>query len=290
MQMAMRNLEMTNELTRINELLERSGVQVITYKGPTLSTLIYGSVGIRQFTDLDVIVPENQLMQAKKALMGIGYVAFSDPEHRSVQQEDHDRSYQGYDLISANQRIAVDLQMRFGLRFSSFSLPFETLWAGRKQIYFGNRAVNIPSMEDYLLALCAHGTQHRWARLKWVCDLAELGRHTHINWEIVFQRAEAMQVTRMVIIGLRLAHEALDMTLPEVIRARVLADTRAYRLALAAFRWMFTEAHGTWMLIRRAQFDYAFDLAVRPSLRDQVSVVLFLTRRRLYTRHSHPEH
>jgi hypothetical protein len=286
MNMAMRNLEMTTELIRVSSLLERDGVQVITYKGPTLSALAYGGVGVRHFTDLDVIVPESQLVQAKTALTGIGYTPFSDPEHRAVQQEDHDRSYQGYDLISPNQRIAVDLQMRFGLRFSSFSLPFETLWAGRGQVQFGDRTVNIPSMEDYLLALCAHGTQHRWGRLKWVCDLAELGRDARISWEVVFQRAEAMRITRMVIIGVLLAHEALDMPLPQSIRDRILADRRASRLALAAFRWMFTEVHGTWMLIRRAQFDYAFDLAVRPRLRDQVSVVLFLTRRRLFPRHA----
>jgi hypothetical protein len=285
MNTAMRNLEMTNALLQLSVALENAGVQMITYKGPTLSALAYGGVGGRQFSDLDVIVPPHQLVQAKQVLMDIGYTPFHDPEHREDQKEDHDRSYQGYDMISADQRVAVDLQMRFGLRSSSFHLPFETLWAQRRQVYFGDRAVNIPSPEDYMLALCAHGTQHRWARLKWVCDLAELGRvAADIDWAAVLRRADAMGIARMVHVGLLLAHEALDMPLPDTIRDRALNDERALRLALATFRWMFVEARGTWMLIRRAQFDYAFDLALRPRLRDQIAVTLFLTRRRLFPR------
>jgi len=284
MNTAMRNLEMTNELTRLNKLLTDAGISLLSYKGPTLATIAYGGVGLRQFTDLDLLVPPEQLLAAKTQLMAQNYVALSDPEHRPTQKEDHDRSYQGYDLVRRDGRVTIDLQMRFGLRFSTFDLDFATLWAGRQPIQFGNRTVYAPSLEDYLLVLCAHGSQHRWSKLKWICDISELVQAAAVNWDSLLKRAQAMEIERMIYIGLLLAHEALDMPLPEAIRTRIFADSSAVALALHIFKWLFVEAEGFAMLIERARLDYSFDLAVRKHWDDKIACMLFLTRRRLFPR------
>lgn len=283
---AMHNLEMTQELTRIDEVLKADDIPAMTYKGPTLASLAYGGVGQRQFSDLDVLVPADRLVQAETLLIDLGYFAISDPEHRPVQKFDPNRSYQGYDLVRADGRVTVDLQMRFGLRYSSFDLAFDTLWAGRQTVNFGQKGVFTLSFEDYLLVLAAHGTQHRWNRLKWVCDIAQIARATpDVDWGRVLARAKAMQVQRMVFVALLLAHEALGLPLPAHVLAAAQADSTAKALTLRVFKWMFIETVGFVMLTQRAWFDYGFDLALRPRFSDKVRIVLFLTRRRLFSRH-----
>ncbi|MBK8023627.1 MAG: nucleotidyltransferase family protein [Chloroflexi bacterium] len=279
------NLEMTREVLKLSDLMAAANIETLVYKGPALALLAYDGVGLRQFGDIDALVPAQKLRQAKELLLEQNYVAISSPEHRSIQKDDHDRSYQGYDMISPNGRIALDLQERFGLRYSSFDLGFEELWERRQKIPLAGRSVPTLSTEDYMLVLSAHGTQHRWALLKWVCDIAELVRRSpNLDWGRVLKRAEAMQIERMLHIGLLLAHELLDMPLADAIAHRVQSDTQAIAFMNSVVHWMFHEAVGLPMLLQRARFDYGFDLSVRPRLEDKIQCILFLTRRRLMRR------
>ncbi|MCK6577907.1 MAG: nucleotidyltransferase family protein [Anaerolineae bacterium] len=288
MSSAARNLQMAKEVIRIAQQMNALGIEVLTYKGAALALLAFDGVGGRQFNDIDLLVSSADLVQAKNLLLEQQYVAVSSPEHRSMQKDDHDRSYQGYDLVSRDGRIAVDLQERFGLRFSSFDLSFSELWARRQTIGLPDSSVMTLSFEDYILVLSAHGTQHRWGRLKWVSDLAELVvRASDLNWDTIIERAKVMRTERMVRIGLLLAHEAMGMPLTAEIERWVYSDSAALKVMQDVLRWMFIEASNFDPSLQRALFDYGFDLSVRPRLNDKVQCVIFLTRRRLMRRVRH---
>jgi len=51
-----RSLYLTNELISVCELLEQSGVTAIAFKGPTLAAFAYRESGLREFSDLDLLV------------------------------------------------------------------------------------------------------------------------------------------------------------------------------------------------------------------------------------------
>ncbi|MBL8132713.1 MAG: nucleotidyltransferase family protein [Anaerolineae bacterium] len=285
---AARNLQMAKETIRIAELMSAAGIEMLTFKGAALALLAFDGVGGRQFNDIDLLVSSADLVKAKNLLLEQQYVAISSPEHRSMQKDDHDRSYQGYDLVSRDGRIAVDLQERFGLRFSSFDLSFSELWARRQTIGLPDSRAMTLSFEDYILVLSAHGTQHRWGRLKWVSDLAELViRAPDLKWNTILERAKAMRTERMVRVGLLLAHEALGMPLTAEVERWVYSDATALKVMQDVLRWMFIEASNFDPSLPRALFDYGFDLSVRPRLNDKIQCVIFLTRRRLTRRVRH---
>ena len=54
---ARRNFLVTAELLQILELFRTHGIRAIPYKGPVLSAAVYGDISMRQFDDLDIIVP-----------------------------------------------------------------------------------------------------------------------------------------------------------------------------------------------------------------------------------------
>ena len=53
------------------------------------------------------------------------------------------------------------------------------------------------AMENLLWLLCVHATKHKWARLSWICDVAELLRsQPQLNWEKVIALGAELAVAR----------------------------------------------------------------------------------------------
>src|SRR5262245_61858455 len=61
---AKRNLFLTANLLQLLKHFEENNIPAISYKGPILSAALYGEVSMRQFSDLDVIVPKNSVQKA----------------------------------------------------------------------------------------------------------------------------------------------------------------------------------------------------------------------------------
>ena len=54
---AAKNLLLSGRLTEACAALERAGIRVLAIKGPTLALLAYGNSSLRQFNDIDLLVP-----------------------------------------------------------------------------------------------------------------------------------------------------------------------------------------------------------------------------------------
>jgi len=68
--------------------------------------------------------------------------------------------------------------------------------------------------------LCVHGTKHFWDRLAWIVDVAELITAQPVDWEESLQIAAGMKSTRVLLLGLYLAHEWLGAALPQPVLER----------------------------------------------------------------------
>src|SRR5260370_41888051 len=79
--------------------------------------------------------------------------------------------------------------------------------------------------------LGVEGTKHLWDRLGWIVDVAELVRAQPVDWALVMQIAAEMKTTRVLLLGLYLAHELLGATLPQPILERAQRDSRVLWLA-----------------------------------------------------------
>jgi hypothetical protein len=88
------------------------------------------------------------------------------------------------------------------------------------------------SPEHLLLFLCAHGAQHAWVRLGWICDVAKLIEvEANMDWTLVFAQAKRTRTSRMLSLGLILVQKVLDVKLTPAMNERVASDSRAQELA-----------------------------------------------------------
>ncbi len=87
------------------------------------------------------------------------------------------------------------------------------------------------ALEDLLLILCVHGAKHRWDRLGWICDIAELiDSHRDLDWGRIIVQASRLGSGRILFLGLLLAQNLLGARLPDDILRRSEAEPQIQAL------------------------------------------------------------
>jgi Uncharacterised nucleotidyltransferase len=219
-----KNLYRTTELLKIVEDFETNGIAVLCFKGPTLTQMAYGNLALRQFLDLDLLVPELAVVQATHRLKSQGYIPQYDLSDQQV--FNYARLRNEHSFWNEEKQICIDLHWAILPRYYSFSPDSEILWAERDRMTFASKTVETLSREHLLLFLCAHGAKHNWSCLFWICDLAELLRVSpNLDWQKIWQYEGQLGSPRMLRLGLYLAHRILSAPLPCTVLKALVADT-----------------------------------------------------------------
>ena len=264
----LRNLFLTGELLNLLRELEASGIPAIPYKGPVLATAAYGNLALREFGDLDVLVRKGDAMKAREVLSSLGYT----PQYCMTRAEEaaflnYDRQY----TLLRDDGCVVELHWTVTPRAIYFLLGPEYLWKRAERASLGSGAVASFSPEDLLLILCVHGSAHLWERIGWICDIAELVRVSEIvDWEQLLKRASALSSKRMLLLGLVLANDLLDVDLPERVLCEARDDAEVRALAAEVHGRLFSEDMGARELLEgstRWRFHFRMIERLRDKLR-----------------------
>ena len=222
-----RNLALTAELFRVLEALESQGVCATPYKGPVLAAQAYGDAALRQFSDLDIIVPQRQIVAAHSALLGLGFRALIS----DLEISDTFREIPGQYAYRKEPETLVELHTEFTLRYFPRRLDLGELRERRERVRVAGRQVLTFSLEDTLLLLSVHGSKHLWERLGWIADIAALTRAWRpLDWAAVLERAERWGIQRMVLLGAGLAARLFHAPLPNEVADCLEGDAVARRL------------------------------------------------------------
>jgi hypothetical protein len=269
---AARNLYLTGELERIITLFKTEGVEVLPYKGPALAAAAYGSVSLRRFVDLDILVSRRDVPRAKELLLARDFhptLDLSPAQERLLLRTQHNLPF-----AREGGRLLVELHWEVASKQFAPASFGKGFGAGRETVRLLNLEVESLSAEDLLLALCVHGTKHLWERLAWICDIAELLRsRPGIDWRRLAERSSNLRAERMLTLGLRLAHSLLDAPLPEEVKKRVFSDKVAEKLAARVTRRLFDGATYSPMGLLGSM---DFNLRARRDWRDKARYLRFI--------------
>lgn len=226
---ALLNRSLAKELVALCDAFRARGVPVIPIKGASLAVLAYGDLTLRDFTDLDLLVPKGFVGEAQVVLSALGY------ERRSVVAEESDPYHDDgpYQVFVKRRTLCrVDLQWVMAGQHFAFRLDRPEFWTQRVAVALENQTIPGLAPEDLLIVLCVHGSKHAWEQLKWVCDVAELVRaYPELDWNQILGHASDWRCRRMLYLGLAAAHRLLDAPLPAAVRERIEADGEVMALA-----------------------------------------------------------
>ena len=280
-----RCLFLVAELHKILELFRTAGIVAIPYKGPVLAEQAYGNLTLRDFDDLDIILPQRDLMKAHEVMLGLGYrarfpwILSKDSKTALVPGE--------YNYRDEKRRAVVELHTELTLRHFPVAPDIDRFAQRMVKVVVAGQEVPTLAPEDLVSALCVHGSKDFWERISWIADVAELiQRQTDFDWDRAFRTAESLRVERMLHLGLALANDLLQAPMPEEIRKRVRDDAEAVALARdvgerTLSRTLSGVSAGKRMRFRRrmvrgmlAGWRYSLRLAVIPAEEDWEMVQL----------------
>lgn len=258
---ALRALQMQQELRRLCGLFRAARIAVIPYKGPLLAEAVYGDLTLRSYVDLDLLVAPAQAQAALQLLLGQGYrPAWDLPLQRlaGLQQVDNH-------LLLQHPRQPWSVEVHWQLFHPIYRLPFDldAHWAALAEGGEGRL-----SAAETLVMLCAHGTKHQWAQLKWLVDIDRLLRNgPPIAWPEALLLARRAKSRRSLLLGLNLARALCGTPVDAELAEQIAADAAVARLTSELLAGLFN--HGG-----SQRREYARYLHSRDSWRDRCGQVL----------------
>jgi hypothetical protein len=205
---ARRNLFLTAELTDLFNLFKDREIPAIPFKGPLTALLAYGSLSLRQFGDLDILVDPHDYSRSRDALLTHGFRLTKNFDWQST-------------FVDSSGRVPVDLHRALApLRFP-FGVRARHLEDRLQTLRIGDCEVRTLGIEDTLIVLCIQlardglSMESAPLRLGKICDIAELLRtQPRIDWKFVRAEARRLGCRRIVALGLSVATELAGAPVP----------------------------------------------------------------------------
>lgn len=230
------NMVLTMELIAILQRLQLANVTAIPLKGPILTHLIYGDVGLRMFSDLDILVRQDQIPQALDVLLEKGYryhETSGNPQTNIAPRKHH------YSLENKNG-FRVELHRTLEPPYYLTREDSDAFWKDLKTTSQFGIPITLARDEETLLFLCRHGSRHLWRNLKWLADVAQfLRRSEALDWDYISARVESTHTKRMVFLGLYLANQLFASPLPEQITQTITKDTKLKNISTEILNAIF---------------------------------------------------
>jgi len=241
---------MEGELLEIVQLFGEHAIPVLVHKGPVLSRLVYGDPALREYSDLDLLLPPAELARARQLLANRGYqplFALTPALDQAVLESP--RHYH----VALKHQLMVELHWKIDAEFPVGTPESPDWWAGCPTVPLAGRPVLRLGDEELVLALLLHGSKHLWEQLNSVMELAELIRsRPMLDWEEIRERAVALRAERRVALGLSLLAHCYDLTLPSTVISWVSSSGVPKTLAVqVAMHWGSPMAVGDWNALDR---------------------------------------
>jgi len=213
---AARALRLGRALARALDELGAAAVPVIPLKGPALAEALFGDAALREFSDVDILVPRASVARACAALAAAGYAR--DAREEPVAPGEVDWLLEGnieYGFISPDPPgCLVELHWDIAWRWCPGPDALADLWADARPRAFRGREAQAVGPEWDLLYLAVHAARHRWGRLKWLVDVHELCARREIDGAAVGDKARRFGLGAVVAITLGACRALLGTPVP----------------------------------------------------------------------------
>jgi hypothetical protein len=244
------------ELDRIGGEAQSAGIAVMPLKGAALAGRCYPRPALRPMSDLDLLVPADQLASFGAMLEGQGYRNFSRtvsyaPDHRLLPASDeHQFVRYDADLAITVEFRAEPLEPAVGRLAdlddnlaSSLQAHIRDIWSRARGQAASAAGLHAMSREDLILHVAAHlAARHAEFRLIWLHDLARLADTSDaIDWCRMASAARRFRIDGPVRTALSAAVRYAGATIPTAVLAEF-GDEHTNRTALG--RWEYRRLAG----------------------------------------------
>lgn len=214
------NLVRMQELLQIVARLKEQGITAIPFKGLVLAEIAHGNLAMREFGDLDLLVRYQDFWQAKAVLMTQEY----SPGSTAIQEALTSNRYCQISLLNPARSSVLDLHWGIPPRRGWRREYPDMLWQNLQMRSIALQTIQTFSVEVTLVIQAVNTVKEptRRSSLKQACDLAKLiCAYPALDWHQVWQVADQLRVRKLVMIGLGVVYQLLQVPLPAEVLTKI---------------------------------------------------------------------
>ncbi|AXI10762.1 Renal dipeptidase [Oceanobacillus zhaokaii] len=225
-------LFLTAEMEQISQLFAAREISLLQLKGPALAHDLYGDISLRTSSDLDVLIPIEQLQLAEEILIEQGY---KKEDYIKTVLNDWKWRHHHITFIHPIKKIKVEIHWRLSPGPGK-EPSFTEFWERRRQSTLTKQPVYLLGKSDLYLFLTAHGARHGWSRIRWLLDIHQLVGQ-NLDQEKILHILENYHSLHIGGQSLILASELLNTKLPPKMEY-LCTRARPWKLAQGAIFYL----------------------------------------------------
>ncbi|MFB1489380.1 MULTISPECIES: nucleotidyltransferase family protein [unclassified Thiocapsa] len=220
----LRNRLALQSFLNVEASLSKADIPTVLLKGLALANTVYEHPALRQFGDVDFLIPWNRVSRAREILESADYRPIYPPnmlcdiksQRLTRNQEDtYSEYYHEITMQSLDKLLQLDLHWNLLPRHYPIGPDVGSIWKSSRTAMLVGHPIRTLSTEHQLLHTCVHATKDGWRKLKWVVDVDRIVRSDgQIDWDRVADSAKGWRCERMIGTGIQLARELLDTPIP----------------------------------------------------------------------------
>jgi hypothetical protein len=185
-------LYLSREMDRICRVFNDDDVRMLVLKGPVLAESLYGDISLRTSSDLDLLVPINELDKVGSLLANEGYL--KDDYITSVLGE---WKWRHHHVTYFHPEKKVKIEVHWRLSPGPGAEPdFNDLWKRKRRSILTTTPIYFLGQEDLFLFLVSHGSRHGWSRLRWLVDIHQLVGQD-VDWRYLLSLLQKYQLHQL---------------------------------------------------------------------------------------------
>ena len=140
---------------KVAEAFALQGIPVIALKGIYLSESLYQDIGLRQMSDIDLLVKPTDASACFEILLGLGFKQENDIE------SDFEKKLEvvHYTPMVLNG-VTIEIHIKLHQNNERYCLPVADLWSNAIPVVINNSSVYSLNRNDLLIYLCIHLDRH----------------------------------------------------------------------------------------------------------------------------------
>jgi hypothetical protein len=223
-EVARRSVMMSENLVEIVREFNAHEVACLPFGNLFVGETFYDDFVLTPCSDIDIFVPEAQLVKAQDILANHGYLPARWKEHCELPDQlfrsaCFARMCDRYTFVREPDNIFITLTWRF--KNSALSnKERDPLSLPRKQWSIAGKPIETFSSEVMLLLLCSEASLRAWQKIGWVGSVAESTK-SNLNWQEVYKLAKSLGIERALLLGLYLTKYLPQSSIPDNLRERI---------------------------------------------------------------------
>jgi len=195
-----------------------AGIDIIALKGIYLSEKLYGDIGLRQFSDIDLLVKEED---AEKCISILGQSGYHSSEYKVAEFVRKNTEILHFPPM-IRDGVSIEIHTKLHKNSEKYKIDVQSVWDSASPVTLNGAKVYVPDLYHQLIHLCLHLDKHfRGGHVQFTCfndisNFVESNRDL-TDWNHLIEKCKTYKCEPIVFEYLILVHQFMNVSLPQNI-------------------------------------------------------------------------